>query len=308
MNNVQLNWLKRAMRVAFPFLILGLLWQWLDGQKILTWLSRANGWWLFLALVLLSVQLIASAFRWQLTAHQLGQGFTRRRAVGEYYLSMLCNLTLPGGVLGDAGRAWRGRTQAGLGTAVSAVVIERLAGQVAMISVLTLAITGTAFGDHWLLGLAVVMVVAALLLWRGPGWLKRFGHAIRKAWFTRHAWPGQLSLTVVILFCSLAAFAACAAAIGVSFSSLSSALVVLPLTLMVMALPVSVAGWGLRESAAATLWPMAAISSEAAVAASILYGLVATTSVLPGLVTAFGVRPREQSGAPENSLGQQTEP
>lgn len=303
MNLNQINWLKRVLRIAFPFLILGLLWQWLDGEKILMWLSRANGWWLALAFCLLTVQLIASALRWQLTAQQLGQGFTRRRAVGEYYLSMLCNLTLPGGVLGDAGRAWRGRTQAGLGTAVSAVVIERLAGQVAMISVLTIAITHTAFGNHWLLGLAAVTILAALLLWRGPSWLTRFGHAIRKSWFTRRAWPGQLSLTIIVLACNLGAFAACATAIGVSFSSVSSALVVLPLTLMVMVLPVSVAGWGLRESAAATLWPMAAISSEAAVAASILYGVVATASALPGLVAPLGLRPRRHAGA----LGQQTE-
>mgnify|MGYP001027454572 CR=1 FL=1 len=293
-----LPWIKRGLRVAFPILLLGLLWHWLDGQEILTWLKRANGWWLLLAFLLLTTQLISSALRWQLTAHQLGQNLTRKRAVSEYYLSMLCNLTLPGGVLGDASRAWRGRSEAGLGTAVSAVVIERLAGQLAMISVLTLAITQTAFGNHWALGLAAVILVVSLLLWRGPKWVKRFGTAIRQAWFTRHAWPRQLSLTVLILSCNLGAFAACAAAIGVSFSSLSSALIVLPLTLMVMVLPVSVAGWGLREGAAATLWPMAAISSEAAVAASILYGIVATASALPGLAIPLGLRARERAGAP----------
>ncbi len=293
-----LPWLKQALRVAFPVLLLGLLWHWLDGQKILTWLKQANGWWLLLAFVLLTTQLISSALRWQLTARQLGQNLTRKQAVNEYYLSMLCNLTLPGGVLGDASRAWRGRTEVGLGTSASAVVIERLAGQLAMISILTLAITQTAFGNHWALGLTAVIIVVSLLLWRGPKWIKRFGKAIRQAWFTRYAWPRQLSLTVLILSCNLGAFAACAAAIGVSFSSLSSALIVLPLTLMVMVLPVSVAGWGLRESAAATLWPMAAISSEAAVAASILYGVIATMSALPGLAIPLGLRPRERAGAP----------
>jgi len=67
--------------------------------------------------------------------------------------------------------------------------------------------------------------------------------------------------------------------------------VLVPLTLVAMLLPISVGGWGLREGAAAVLWPIAGFSAEAGVAASIAFGLAALAAALPGLlVPAFDKR------------------
>ena len=81
-------------------------------------------------------QTVLSAMRWRLTARQLGQTIPLTRAIGEYYLAQVVNQSLPGGVVGDAGRAVRARHQAGLRRAGAAVAIERLAGQVALFLVL----------------------------------------------------------------------------------------------------------------------------------------------------------------------------
>jgi hypothetical protein len=52
--------------------------------------------------------------------------------------------------------------------------------------------------------------------------------------------------------------------------------------LLAMALPLSMAGWGLREGAAALLWAAAGLDVAQGVAISISYGLVVLLSTLPG--------------------------
>jgi uncharacterized membrane protein YbhN (UPF0104 family) len=125
---------------------------------------------------------------------------------------------------------------------------------------------------HWLRGLKQrISWLAQLLAW------------MRLAWLAPHVRYRQLGLTLAILASNLLAFYACARAVGVELSG-TYALLVLPATLLVMALPVSIAGWGVREAAAAVLWPIAQVSGESAIAASIAYGLVATASALPGVL------------------------
>jgi uncharacterized membrane protein YbhN (UPF0104 family) len=288
--------LRRALYLLVSIALLAGVWHWFDGRQALVRLQAANPWWLAMAFLLLTVQTVASALRWRLTSLQLGLPLTRATAIGHYYISMLCNLTLPGGMLGDAGRAWHHRQAAGLATSASAVVLERLVGQLAM--VLTLVLAGAwqlrhTLGSHsltWLFVIASLAVSAALApRLPKPKWLARFIEHMQAAWFAPGVRIQQGFLTLLILACSLLAFYACAKAVGVNMP-LASALLVLPATLMVMTLPVSVAGWGVREAAAALLWPLAMISSDAAVAASLAYGIVATLSTLPAIWWLRGPR------------------
>lgn len=269
--------------------LLWLVWRWFDGAQAWQRLRAADPWWLAGAWILLSVQMVSSALRWRLTSTQLGAPISSKRAIGQYYVSMLCNLTLPGGVLGDAGRAWRNREQAGLATSAAAVVIERLAGQLAMVAALLAGLAwylrATAISHaYWWAALVVTVVLGVWLAQRlpKPAWLARLTGWLAQAWFAPEARKPQLTLTLAILTCNLMAFYACAQAVGAQLSS-AMALLVLPATLLVMALPVSVAGWGVREAGAALIWPIAGIASDAAVAASVAYGIVATASALPGL-------------------------
>lgn len=269
--------------------LLWLVWRWFDGAQAWQRLKSAELAWLVLALVLLSLQTVGSALRWQLTATQLGTPIATSKAVGQYYVSMLCNLTLPGGVLGDAGRAWHNRQEAGLATSAAAVLLERLAGQLAMIVTLAVALAwqlrATAVSHlTWWIGIAFALGATVFMLTRlaKPVWLNRMAGWMHQAWFASQVRARQFWLTVLILAASLMSFYACAQAVGVELSA-SMALLVLPATLLVMALPVSVAGWGVREAGAALIWPIAGVASDAAVAASVAYGIVATISVLPGL-------------------------
>jgi hypothetical protein len=69
--------------------------------------------------------------------------------------------------------------------------------------------------------------------------------------------------------------------------SAPEALFLLPLTLAAMLIPLTIAGWGLREGAAAALWPLAGIAPEAAVAASVVFGIAALAAALPGVAALW---------------------
>jgi len=56
-----------------------------------------------------------------------------------------------------------------------------------------------------------------------------------------------------------------------------------------MLIPLSVAGWGWREGAAAALFPMFGASVEAGVAMGICYGTLVLIAALPGV--AFALSP-----------------
>jgi hypothetical protein len=59
-------------------------------------------------------------------------------------------------------------------------------------------------------------------------------------------------------------------------------LLLLPLVTLVTVLPISIAGWGLRESAMVVALGLIGVPAAAAFSLSILYGLVVMASGIPG--------------------------
>ncbi len=283
--------------------LLWLLWAVADGPQAARSLAAADWRWLLLAMAALTAQTILSAFRWRLTARQLGISIGRGRAIGEYYLSQIVNQSLPGGILGDAGRAVRSRDQAGLLAAGQAVIFERLAGQIAMFSLLAVAFVATLAvpgGLDWPpdIAVSVAILLAAAVCAAGfaglaghlPGALGRgmrsLRSALHQALAARTALPGQIGLSIGTTVCNLAAFAFCARAVGVDLGLAATAALV-PLILLAMLIPVTISGWGLREGAAAALLPIAGATVAGALAASVAFGLTILAALVPGVLVLW---------------------
>ena len=66
--------------------------------------------------------------------------------------------------------------------------------------------------------------------------------------------------------------------------------------LLAMAIPLSIAGWGVREGAAALVWQAAGLDPAQGVAISISYGVVILLSSLPGALMLLRRGPED--GAP----------
>jgi uncharacterized membrane protein YbhN (UPF0104 family) len=295
-----------VLRVLFPIAVLAFLWTLVDGQEVLRMLARADWGWLFAALVAANLQIIFSAIRWKITARELDHEIPMGRAIWEYYLSQLLNLTLPSGILGDAGRAVRMRHQAGVVRSSQAVLIERMAGQIALFLVLFGGfflipwLPGNLYMPVWVrhfvlgIGLVLVGLIVVFALAHGvPGPWRRAAEGFRVATIRSLCAPGvwhwQILLSALTVTCNIAAVTFSARATG-TILSVDAMVTVVPLMLTAMLIPVSAGGWGLREGAAAALWPLMGLPAAAGVAASIAFGLVIMAASLPGIVMLLGPR------------------
>ncbi|SIT07578.1 Uncharacterized membrane protein YbhN, UPF0104 family [Roseivivax lentus] len=301
------SWTLRAVQGAIALGLLVLLWQVAGGEEAAQSLTSANPAWLAAALAALTLQTVLSALRWRLTAAQLGITIDPRAALREYYLSQVVNQSLPGGVLGDAERARRARAQAGFLASGQAVLFERLAGQAGLFLctatafILTLALPGGVVWPDWLrapvagfVGLGLCLPFGFYAATRLDGRLGRglraFGAAMVTALAARSVIVRQLLLSLATTACNLAAFAFCAEAVGHGLPPAAVAAFV-PLILLTMLVPLTISGWGLREGAAAALFPVAGASASGGLATSIVFGLMLIVSTLPGLLVLLGRRP-----------------
>jgi len=283
----------RAAHVAVPLVVTGFVVWVVGGSDVFERIAAADLAWVVAALLACSAQIVLCAIRWQLTAARLAAHISKRGAVAEYYLSSLINTTVPGGVVGDAYRAVRTRGISGLERAAQSVVIERLAGQVALGVTLILGLALSGRPQLQLASIVAIGILAGLALFvlfvrghgvsrRLPPILLRFAAAIRSSWFDIRAATAQIALSLLIVGANLVAFVFSARATG-TILPFPDMLYAVPLILAAMLIPFSVAGWGYREGAAAAVFSMIGATAAEGVAASLLFGTVILLSSLPGL-------------------------
>ncbi|MEM1040852.1 MAG: lysylphosphatidylglycerol synthase transmembrane domain-containing protein [Pseudomonadota bacterium] len=278
-------------------------------------LASADWRWLIAAAAALTLQTVLSALRWRITAGRLSIVMSVPQAVEEYYLSLILNQSLPGGVLGDAGRAVRARGQAGLMAAGKSVIFERLAGQMGLVAVLVSGLCAAIFypveggtaqalvkGALWSFGIVLLVVTATAVVF---SWRTSLGSQMHKLLcpfytcvFAPDVWRSQVTLSLGTAICNVAAFGFCAAALGVHFGLITLAVLV-PLILFAMLLPLSISGWGPREGIAAALYPVFGATAGEGFATSIAFGLVFLASALLGLVLAC-LRPNASVIGPQD--------
>jgi uncharacterized membrane protein YbhN (UPF0104 family) len=291
-------WANSIRLLASVGIMAGVL-VWLQPEAILAEMTRLAPAWALSALALTVPPLLLSAWRWRFTAGLLGLHLGRWQVVREYYLASFLNQVLPGGVAGDGVRAWRhGRRNGDQGPAWRAVIIERLSGQLAVALLALIVVLGS---PMWRDPIAQAMTshapvfVLALLLVAGCGGLVASGRIrgravsllvvvwrdIRRSLLQTHAWPRQLGASVLVVSGYALVFVCSARAIGVATPT-ATLLALAPPVLLAMLIPLSVAGWGMREGAAAAVWSLAGLPPAQGVAVSLTYGVIVLLASLPG--------------------------
>ncbi|MGK7295698.1 MAG: lysylphosphatidylglycerol synthase transmembrane domain-containing protein [Candidatus Wenzhouxiangella sp. M2_3B_020] len=284
------------LRVLISAALLIGVFAWLEPAEIARQVHGLSLPWLAAALATSVLQFTLSAERWHRTATRLGVPLRRRRALADYYLAGFGNQVLPGGVLGDAARAWRhSRSSGRTGPAVRAVVLERASGQAVFAVAVVAIVLATEPGARLLeqvsgpaptllmtaIAAAAIAVVLAARIPVLPDWLRILVADARRALLSRGAWPAQLALSLGVLVTCCAMFACAGRMIGVG-ASFDLMLLVAPAVLLAMLLPISVAGWGVREFAAAGIWAALGLPAAEGVAVSIAYGAICLVASMPG--------------------------
>ncbi len=290
-----------GLRCVISVGLLIMLWRSADGPQIIAHLGNLDANYALAALIVTVPQVALSAWRWHFAASRLELFLPFRQAFSEYYLAVFLNQVLPGGVAGDAARAWRhGRSQtAGLGAAARAVILERASGQIALFAVVVVAIAfdGGAlislFGPVWLWGGGFVCVAALVLLGlhKGRWWphVVSFLSDCRKV-FSGRSGGIQLVSSLCVVATYLTVYGLAGRSVGVELST-GTLVTVVPIILFSMVLPVSVSGWGVREVVAVVFAASAGVTPENAVAVSVAYGLIILISSLPGLFVLLTLKP-----------------
>jgi len=260
-------------------------------------LSRTSWVVVTICLALVQVQVVLSALRWRFTSRRLGQDIAPLKAIREYYVASFLNQTLPGGVGGDAIRAWRmrGNEPGGWRQPAKAVIFERLSGQIAFFILAIVGIivwplvTTTDFGQqlrHYLLFAGALLLVAAFALSQAkPKWAAESAlhEGLAEVFVRRGAWVVQSITSMSVLMTYVIIFFIAAAATG-SHLPWVACLTIIPFCLVAMLIPTGFGGWGTREAAAMALWPLLGAAPVDGLAASITYGWLSLLGTAPGAI------------------------
>ncbi|WP_082475878.1 lysylphosphatidylglycerol synthase transmembrane domain-containing protein [Rhizobium sp. Leaf341] len=304
-------------RFATGILLIGVLAALLlnvDISAVLSALNKVSPGHLMAGLVLVQVQIVVSAVRWQFTARRLSFSLSFLHAVREYYVATAVNQLAPGGIAGDALRAFRLRhgQSGGLKRSAKTVVFERLSGQLSFFLLFAAGVFfwpllpgGSAMPGGMLLpaaiGLAGTMAVLVVVVMRYRGFGRELG-----AVFVRHyAWAVQASLSITVVLAYVALFMLASHAVGAPLPPVS-ALTIVPASLLVMLVPTGLGGWGTREAAAAALWPLAGYGAADGVAASLVYGALALVGALPGIAILLLTRGLSETPVAGNAAQTET--
>ncbi|MBW8444362.1 MAG: flippase-like domain-containing protein [Arenimonas sp.] len=293
----------KPFAIAAGLLLLAAVLLAVDPAGVIEALSRVPSGHILAAVLVVQVQIVLSALRWRFTAARLGHAISVPIAVREYYLGGVLNQILPGGIAGDAARVYRSRQEnpGGWKRAATAVVLERLSGQLAFLLLTCLGLIAwpilmpdsmpIALSPAIWIVVAVIVALTAIGAWFSAplkARLGQFGPDIHAAFWRDGALGVQAGLSTLIVGSYVLTFLLASDAVGATLPPIA-AVTAVPLCLLTMLVPIGIGGWGTREAAAAALWPLFGFTSAEGLAASLLYGVFSLAgTALPGLVVLAG--------------------
>jgi glycosyltransferase 2 family protein len=238
-----------------------------------------------------------SARRWTIVARGLGVGIPLPTAIAAYYRAQFLNTALPGGVLGDVHRGVRhGQDVGDVGRGLRAVAWERTAGQ-AMQAALTVCVL-MVLPSPVRAAMPAVLLIAALaalglvliiraLPRRGSSRTARTLRAaeadVRDGLLPWPAWPRIAIASALAVAGYTTIFLVAARTAGTTASTLTL-LPLAMLSLVAMAVPTNIGGWGPREGAAAWLFAAAGLGADQGVATATVFGVMVLVANLPGAI------------------------
>ena len=272
--------------------------------------------WFALALLATLLQVVLSAFRWCEVAKRCDAPLESGRAIKFNLIGTFFNQTLPSSIGGDAMRLWLFGRIAGWREATYSVLVERAIGLIA----LAIIIVGSLPWSYPLItspkGQAALVIIGAAALASSLGflligslswpWLKHWwplrhvhacGEIANKVLFNARSGPKVAALSLAIHMLAVVAAWCCVMAIHASASFAQIFLLIPPIMLITM-LPISIAGWGVREASMTVAFGYAGLMTADGTVVSILFGIVTfIAGALGGLVWVSSPEKRAKAAA-----------
>lgn len=293
----------RIVKLVVKFLvsvsIIAYLFSKADLKLVLEQMKTADPWLVSGAVGLLFALVLPQALRWQKILAASGAHLKYTQAMGTTMVGWFFNQVLPTTVGGDAFRIWYAyRFGIRLRTATQSVIFDRLSALMGVSLILLLCspwlgsvfssnqpvLTVLIFAFMVLAGCIVLLISDHLIPSFLPNALKK--QSVEFSGAARQVFLGRTGIMVVAL--SAVMHSAVAVVVWLLAQSMQiqleivHVLLLMPVILLVTAIPVSIAGWGVRESSMVVVFGMVGMPTESAISLSLGFGLVVLLAGLPG--------------------------
>lgn len=309
---------KKHIALVLKFIVSGgLIWWLIDGVDLGAAKERifnADLDFLGLAVLVSIAQVLICVVRWKVVLTAIEAILSFPSALRIYLIGFFFNQALPSSVGGDGVRMYKAyREGLSLSTSINSVMLERVATTLGLVLLVVIAIpffvakigpadaawivpSATVLGIGGVAGLVLLMFLdrmpARISHWRFVRGLALLASDTRRVFLRPiHAakalgWSllGHLNVALMVYLLGLS--------IGLDITWLDC-MVLMPPVLLIMALPISIAGWGVREQAMVTAFGLIGVPFEGALVLSIMFGLIGLLFGLPGGVVWMLSRDRK---------------
>lgn len=311
------GFLLLAARILVSAALLYFAFRGINFAAIQSRVSQINPLWIFLAVAATIVQVFIGALRWREISAACAAPLVTAQAFRYNLIGVFFNQTLPSAIGGDAMRLWLVKqTGAGWRAATYSVLVDRAIGLIALAVIVVSSLPwsyeliGNQRGRLALLLIDVAAISAGLgflLLGRLPWpWLKTFWplrhiHACsviaNQVLFNRTSGPkvAVLSLLIHVLAVVIAWCAVRSIAAPANFEQL---FMLIPPIMLITMLPISIAGWGVREASMMVAFGYAGLVQTDGTVVSLLFGATSfAVGAIGGLVWILSA---EKTSAPRD--------
>ena len=309
-------------KAATSILLLYFSLRWVDASTLAGRLSRSEPGWIVLAAILLIIQLAFLAGRWRTIAAACGASLAFTPALQLSFIATFFNQVLPSTVGGDGARIWLfARKGAGWARATYSVLIDRIVGVFVLAMIVIVCLPWTFELIHDPIARAVLLIIGIGAI-AGTLFFLMIGTHFRQIFarwaLTRHLLAASrdaatlcnslhsmrivLPCSIAIHLLTIAAAWCCIKAIAAPVTFLQ-VLFLMPPVLLISTIPISIAGWGVRESGMIAAFAFAGLAQSDGLTLSILYGATSfVVGVIGGVVwIVSGLRARSFDQAVANS-------
>lgn len=282
--------MKILIKAGVTLLIFILIFHSIDIEKFFHTLSKSNGLFLLFGLFFQYLSTALASYRWYLIMRILRYGLPFRFFYSSYFKATFFNQALPSTIGGDAVRVIDliGEKK-NKKKAFFDVLLDRVIGMLGLLLLSLLAnlaypglLPRNIFFLLTLLSFAGVVGVAVLLNLSRLSFFKRFRFLklfydlsirFRIILRNRRRLFIQLFLSLWVHILAVIAFYMIAVSISLKVD-FTLFLVIIPAVLLISIIPISLAGWGIRESAMIGLFLLVGADKEKVLSISILYGII----------------------------------
>lgn len=302
------QWFWVAVKIAVSALLLWFLFASYDISDAVGRLGGLIPGFLALAVVAELVSIGLATWRWVLILHAVGAGLKFINALPIVYIGLFFNQILPSNLGGDVIRVWRVfKHGSELINAIGSVILDRV---VALLGLVLLVAAGLPFvsllTDDPLLSRVLMAIVAAtaagfavllafdrilplmekILPQAVLSNLSVLAHDVRRYLLNPAASVPGIAISVVNHLVGVTLFYVLALALRIDIGFAACVVLIPPVVLFSM-LPISLAGWGIREGSMIAALGFVGVPPSEALALSVTFGILYAATSLPGGIIWF---------------------